>query len=191
MASPVFWSSFCIRRGSRRAMKNVGLHSTKVHYKALIWLVGLGFITLSWVNLECCYRGNNAYVHIHVVAYNILTNRTSELWKVLQDSSLGSFIKWMTSGRHEVDVRGRGPTTKTTNWGLLWHRISTAAKISSLAWRYLQLLNYYYFLTTSYDQNVDNSVTTQTPSWLATLEPCIKAKVMYFLSFECNELDGK
>ena len=41
-------------------------------FKALIWLVGLGFIR-GWdgVNLECCW-GNGTYVHI--VVYNILTN---------------------------------------------------------------------------------------------------------------------
>ena len=43
------------------------------HFKALIWLVGLGFVR-GWdgVNLECCW-GNGTYVHI--VVYNILTNR--------------------------------------------------------------------------------------------------------------------
>ena len=52
-------------------------YSTEVCFKALIWLVGLGFIRVGLgVNLECCY-GNAAYVHI--VVYNILTNRVKAL----------------------------------------------------------------------------------------------------------------
>ena len=124
-------------------------------------------------------------VHVYVQCLALLSKPERTYWSLtpqLDTVVMGVSLVKMLRLRGYRDYIG--PNICHHKRGPMVTQDFTVAKLAILAWRYFYSKNqkirplFKPLITWVMIKNVDTSVTTQTSSWLAVLEPWIKAKVL-------------